>query len=191
MSRFLMSPKSAEPLRVRHRLVHDALILAALDPDVRAIEAAPVEIAGTPAPVDVIVLGRTDGRFVLDVPEAHPRDLDAAGLALLAIESLNLPTLSFPAPDIRRQPRWSNAVLVWDARAVRVPVDARVQVLAALAEAGTLTLHEAAQATGLVRGPVSAVLALACADLLAIDLDDGPLGPETRVRRIPSREDAR
>lgn len=88
--RLFSGAKTRGPVPAAHPLVHDALVQASLDPATRAIEHLPsAPFAGTEVPLDAIVLIRNRGRFALDVVDARPlRDIDAEGLALLALQDL-------------------------------------------------------------------------------------------------------
>ena len=180
-----ISAKAAVAIPVACKLVRGALVQAALDPAVRAIEFIPTVVAfGQVIPLDAIVLRGDEGRQRLDIVETRPvRSLDDEGLALLAIDQLGLPPLTLTAGDIRRQPRAGNCRLVWACRDYRIYAGDRVRVLQALAEEGEMTLARAAAECRFSADAVAAVLALVCGDLVEADLTTLPLGPETRVRR--------
>jgi hypothetical protein len=71
--RFFSSAKTAAPVPARHPAIREALVVASLDPSVRAIShvetapAGPAQVVG----VDAVVLTRADGRFYLDVVAAR------------------------------------------------------------------------------------------------------------------------
>jgi hypothetical protein len=188
-----VAAKATTPIPVRHELVRHALIQAALDPAVRAIEFIPTVAAyGSVIEIDAVVLRGDDGGQVLDVAETRPvRSLDDEALALLAIDQLGLQTKSLSALDIGRQPRAANCRLVWACRHCRVSAGDRVRVLQVLTEEGEMTLARAAAQCRFAVDAVAAVLALVCADLVEIDLATLPLGPETRVRRRLPEGDVR
>ena len=104
-------------------------------------------------------------------------------MALLAIDRLGLQTKTLSVVDIGREPRNANCRLVWACRHYRVSAGDRVRVLQVLTEEGDMTLARAAAQCRFAVDAVSAVLALACLDLIEVDLTSMPLGPETRVRR--------
>jgi hypothetical protein len=180
-----VAAKAATAIPVRHELVRHALVQAALDPAVRTIEFIPTVAAyGSVIEIDAIVLRGDDGGQVLDVVETRPvRSLDDEALALLAIDQLGLQTKTLSVVDIGREPRNANSRLVWACRHYRVSAGDRVRVLQVLAEEGDMTLARAAAQCRFAVDAVSAVLALACLDLVELDLTSMPLGPETRVRR--------
>jgi hypothetical protein len=180
-----VAAKAATAIPVAHELVRDALIQAALDPEIRAIEFIPTIAAyGEVIALDVIVLRGDDGSQVLDIAETRPvRSLDDEALALLAIDQLGLQTKTLSAVDIGRQPRAANSRLVWACRHYRVSAGDRVRVLQVLTEEGEMTLARAAAQCRFAVDAVAAVLALVCADLIEADLATLPLGPETRLRR--------
>lgn len=180
-----VAPKAATAIPVAHELVRDALIQAALDPAVRAIEFVPtVDVSGTNVQIDAIVVSHADGRYLLDVMGARTIcDIDEVGLVLMAIDKLALPTLTVTPADLRRQPYASNCCLVWNSRNVRVRASDRVRILQALTEDGPMPLDRVAAEARWTTDPIGTVLSMACQDLVEMDLVSGPLGPETRVRR--------
>lgn len=182
--RHFSGAKARGPIPVRHAFVHEALIQASLDPAVRTIEHLPsAPFAGTAVALDAIVLSRDDGRFALDVAEARPlRDIDAEGLALLALQDLGISLLTLPAAEIWSEPRFSNCRLVWSYRAARVGVGLRLRILQALRDDGAMRLSDLLAAIRSPADPGPAAMALACADLIELDLREVPLGPSTMAR---------
>ena len=182
--RRFIGAKSCNPIPIRHDLVHEALVQTSLDPATRAIEHIPTaSFSGTTFEIDAIVLTRDDGRFALDVADARPlRDIDDEGLVLLALRDLGLRLLSLTASQIRSEPRFTNSRLVWACRNARVGVGLRVRILQTLQDEGAMRLGHLLAAIVSPVDPAPAVMALACADLLEIDLMHEPLGPATTVR---------
>lgn len=66
----------------------------------------------------------------------------------------------------------------------RVSLSQRIGLLAALDQEGSLTLVECMSAVRNAIDPIGVVAALALRRFVEIDLDSGPLGPETRVTRF-------
>jgi hypothetical protein len=184
-NRLFVSAKTVSPIRFTAPAVHTALVQATLDPAVRSLGFVPtVVVSNTTVTVDVAVLSRPDGRYRLDVAGADQvRDIDEEGLFLLALERLGLPPLTLTHEDLERQPHHSNCCLVWASRRVRVHASDRIRSLQLLTEEGSATLSQTAAEMRLASDPVAAVLALACQDLVEIDLRSSPLGPESIVRR--------
>lgn len=185
--RRFVGAKARGPVPVRHQLVHDALVQASFDPRVRAIKHLPsASFAGAEVALDAIVLTRDDGRFALDVAEARPlRDIDGEGLALLALQALAVSLLTVTAAEIRSEPRFSNCRLVWSYRAARVGVGLRLRILQTLQDEGPMKLGQLLSAIRSSADPSPAVMALACVDLIELELCDEPLGPATPVRLRP------
>jgi hypothetical protein len=179
------SAKTAAAIPVAHNLVRDALVQAALDPAIREIEFIPTVACHDKVVALAAIVFRGDaGSQVLDIPEVRPlRSVDDEGLALLAIDQLGLTALMMTAADIRRQPRAANSSLVWNCRHTRVQISDRVRVLQALSEDGPMPLARLSSEVRWGIDPVAAVLALACCDLVELDLTTIPVGPETAVRR--------
>lgn len=182
---YFESAKTAARIPITAPLVREALIQFTLDAAVRRIEIVPsATVRGVIVPLDAIVLAGDAGRELLEFPElAATRDLDAAGLELLAVEQLKLRVRRVTTAEIRREPRASNCRTVWACRHRRVSVDDWVRLLDVLGEEGPMALSRAAAEMRFAGGAISAVLALACTDLIEIDLESALLGPETLVRR--------
>ncbi|MGH6985030.1 MAG: hypothetical protein ACREEI_12465 [Stellaceae bacterium] len=179
---FFESAKTGAPIPISAPLVAEAVVLFSLDPAVRRIEyLREMQVRGQPVRLDAVVLVGDGARELLEFPEiAAPRDIDQAGLALLAIDQLGLTVRQVTEAEIRSEPRATNVRMVWGCRAKRVHVDDRVRLLELLGEEGPMALSRAAAAMQFARGAISAVLALACADLIEIELGTAPLGPQWR-----------
>lgn len=184
-ARYFLSAKARGPIPVAYPFVRVALIQASLDPAAHAIEYIPMAtIRNTKVDLDATVITRNDGRFVLDVVEARPlRDINTKSLVLLALKNLDLRPITLSTSDIRTEPRFSNCRMVWSCRAHRVDVGLRIRILQTVAADGPMCLADLLAAVPSFHDPCPAILALACANLLELDLVDEPLGPETRVRR--------
>ena len=82
------------------------------------------------------------------------------------------------------EPTATDLRMIWScATRWYVPGD-QVRVLQYLSDNGNASLFDAAQAATASVDGVATVLALACRGLVELDLSEGPLGPETRVRRL-------
>lgn len=185
-----IAAKAAVAIPWAHELVRDALVQAALDPAVRAIDFVPTVAAyGHVFALNAVVVRRDDGSRILDVVEARPlRGIDDEGLALLAADKLGLPALTLTAADIHRQPKAANSSLVWNCRYLRIQATDRVRVLQALTEDGPMTLASLSAEVRWSIDPVAAVLGMACLDLVELDLTSIPLAPETVVQRRWQKE---
>jgi hypothetical protein len=182
--RLFTGAKVRGPIPVRHELVHDALVQAALDPSVRAIEHLPsASFAGQTIALDAVVLTRAEGRFALDIVEARQvRDIDDEGFVLLALQDLGVRLHTLSAANVNTEPRFTNSRLVWACRTARVGVGLRLQILQTLQDEGPMPLGRLLSSLKSAADPAPALLALACADLVEVDLEEVPLGPSTRVR---------
>jgi len=179
-----ISAKTSTAIPARHPAVRDALVQASLDPQVRSLDfIASATVEATPVALKAIVVVRDDGRFHLDVVEARPvRDVETEGLALIALDHLGLAPLTLHAADIRREPRFANARAVWEHRMHPVGIAMRLKVLTVIEEDGPLTLGCLLKRINAVRDPAPAIMAMACSDLIELDLVSRPLGPSTIVR---------
>lgn len=179
------SAKTNAPVPARHAALRAALAIASLDPEVRAISHVATANAGPAQIVDVdaVVLTRIDGPYYLDVvPARRVRELDEEGLVLIALRELGLQQLVITAEDLRSEPRRSNVRLVWSYKDRPVSLPLRLRILKALADEGPMELGRLLEMISSDADPSPAVMSLACANLLEIDLTSGPLGPSTMVR---------
>jgi hypothetical protein len=179
-----VSAKTSTAIPARCALVRDALVQASLDPATRSIDfIAQARVGATPVDLNVVVIHRDDGRFYLDVVAARPlRDVENEGLALIALQNLGLTAITLTAADVKREPRFANSNLVWSYREHPVGIGLRMRVLQILADDGPMTLSRLLPAVWSDRDPSAAVMSLACADLIELDLVSRPLGPQTIVR---------
>ena len=179
-----VSAKTSTAIPARHSVVRDALIQGSLDQAVRSIDyVASARVAAAQVRLDAIVFVRDDGRYVLDIVEIRPlRDIDTEGLAQIALRDLGLTPLTISRAEILREPRYSNAKLVWNHRLYPVGISLRMQILGILGEEGPMALGRLLAAIRTDRDAGAAVMALACSDLVELDLVSGPLGPATIAR---------
>jgi hypothetical protein len=183
-STLFISAKTTVAIPCSCALVRDALIQATLDPSVRALDfVATARVAATQIDLNAIVIVRDDGRFCLDVVAARPlRDAEDEGLALIALADVGLAPITLTAADIRREPRFANSRLVWSYRLHPVGISMRMRVLQTLADDGPMSLSRLLSAVRSDRDPSPAVMAMACSDLIELDLVSRPLGPDTIAR---------
>jgi hypothetical protein len=183
-SDLFVSAKTATPIPTRHPARRDALVQASLDPQVCAIAyVASTCLASGRVELDAVVVERADGRLLLDVvPARRIRDVGEERLAQIALAELGLKPIVLTAEDIRQEPRYANARLVWSYRDTPVSVGLRMRILQTLLDDGPMPLGELLKSIRSERDPVPAVMSLACADLLYLDLVSQPLRPATIVR---------
>jgi hypothetical protein len=164
--------------------MRDALIQAVLDPTVRSIEYLPAVRTGLATmKADAIAIERDDGRYYLDVVETRPRRSIAQRLMLAqALLDLELRPLVRTEADITREPRRTNARTVFEYAGRPVEIGLRLQILGALTDDGAMPLADLLNRLRSNRDPATAVMALACADLIELDLVSAPLGPRTMTR---------
>jgi hypothetical protein len=148
---------------------------------VRSISSlAAADVGSASVGIDVCVLARADGRFFLDVVPA--RGPDDEGLHRTVSRDLGLATMTVTAEHLAAEPRRSNVDLVWSHRGRSVPLDLRLGILQVLLDDGPLSLGQLLQRVRADREPAAAVMALACSDVLELDLISDPIGPATMVR---------
>jgi hypothetical protein len=183
-SDLFVSAKTATVIPARHPALRDALIQASLDLEVRSIAyVASTFVASEQVELDAVVVQRDEGRFLLDVvPARRIRDVEKKGLAQIALSELGLKRIILTAEEIHREPRYTNARFIWSYREIPVPVGLRMRILQTLLDEGPMPLGELLKSIRSERDPAPAVMALACADLLYLDLVSQPLSPTTIVR---------
>ena len=180
-SDLFISAKTSTAVPARVPLVREALVQATLDPQVRSLDFVPTAtVDATQVALRAIVVVRDDGCYYLDVVEARPvRDVEAEGLALIALDRLDLKALTLTSAEIRKEPLFTNANAVWRYRMHPVGIAMRLKVLTLLQEEGPLRLGCLLKRIHAARDPAPAVMALACSDLIEFDLVSQPLGPST------------
>jgi hypothetical protein len=182
-SDLFVSAKTATAIPARHPALRNALIQSSLDPQVRSIAyVASTSVASEQVELDAVVIQRDIGRFLLDVvPARSIRDVEENGHAQIALTELGLKKIILTTEEIRREPRCTNARLVWSCRDISVPVGLRMRILQVLLDDGPMPLGELLKSIRSERDPAPAVMALACADLVYLDLASQPLSPTTAV----------
>jgi hypothetical protein len=168
---------------VKSAIVQDLLIQCSLDPAITSITHLPTaEFRQAAVPLDAIVVWREGRRLALDLPDSRsPRNIDDDGLVLLTLAELGIDIVQVGVEQIKREPLFSNARIVWAYRRRAVPFSLRVQILHTLTEDGPLPLLDLLKSIRTPHDASAAVLALACADLVELDLAEACLGPNTIV----------
>ncbi|SFN44153.1 hypothetical protein SAMN05216573_11367 [Bradyrhizobium sp. Rc3b] len=181
---FFVSVKTRTAIPVRHLAMRHALIQASLDPQVRSIGyVASAWVASEVSSLDAVIVEREDGRYVLDVvPARRLGDAEDEGPVLIASDELELEPLVLTAEEIAREPRCSNANLVWSYHDLAVPIGLRLRIQQLLLDERAMPLGQLLKAVAGESDPAAAVMALACANLLWLDLLTRPLDPTTLVR---------
>lgn len=179
--------KVSDAIPLTSPLLADALVQACLDPQILRIEMLTTCPLGLKQCQEFVVFFAGDGRrLALDLDdECCPRDVDGYGLFLLAAEQAGLDLLQWSRIDIRREPLFSNCGIVWSHANHRVAIGDRIRIMEMLAEEGPLRIGDIVR-NGPYRGdPSAALLALACHDVIELDLGEAALGPGTyaRIRR--------
>jgi hypothetical protein len=162
------SVKSAVPVPIASALRLDVLVQSALDPSVDEIGYVHSAIvSGCRVRLDLPVIVRKGSRLAIDIVEDHPlRCVDDEGLSLIALQDLGIEILELRRADIHREPVAENARLVWRHADQEVRFDDEIAALEALSERN-FAIDQLTEMTGV---SVEAIFALACADLVAVDL---------------------
>ena len=182
-SKFVNSPKCISAIPASTALHRDLLIQSALDAHVRSIEFVDeIRHRGRAASPRSIILNRDDGRFMLDIlgaDEATDAEHDEDPLETLQSRGISL--LKISPEQIRRGPRFGNARRIWEFCNADPGVRQRERILDRLWDRGPQTIYELELFSNSY-DVVPSLSALACADLVEIDIDSSPLGPRTLIR---------
>lgn len=180
---FFTGPKCSVSIPVHDALLLDALQQASLAFSVRSIsyrtgpqlECPHVSLAGP-------ILHREDGMFLLRVSETRPlRGSDESARLAHVIECHGLRLLERDGPDVRREPLFSNARAVWSHAGRPVSLIDRLKIGLALEEDGPQPIAELEERVRPACDLVAALCALACENLLRLNIEDAHLGPRTIV----------
>lgn len=176
------SCKCRAAIPVYDALLRYALEQASLDPSVREIryrtgpqiECPPMSLAG-------VVLRREDGTFLLRVHQTRPERSDEEDARLnFVLQQHGLRLLEWDTKHIHREPLFSNARTVWSHAGRHVSLIDRLKLAVSLEE-GPQTVHELEERARPGCDVVAAVCALACQNLLRLNIEDAHLGPRTIV----------
>jgi hypothetical protein len=178
------SVKSAVHVPISSTLRLDVLVQSALDPSVDEIGYVHSAIvSGCRVRLDFPVVVRGGSRLAIDIVDDHPlQSIDDEGLSLIALQDLGLEVLELRRADIHREPVTGNARRVWRHADQEVCFDDESAALEAL-RGRSLAIE---QLTGMTGVSVEVVCALACADLVAIDLVTQPICAGTLVTVSPN-----
>jgi hypothetical protein len=172
------SAKTNGPVPVENDLVHQALIQATLNPCVDVIEFVPeTRSAGRKVKLDAIVIVKENGRFALDPSPDLPLAVSDE-----ALKKVGLARLFVKEAEIRRAPRANNALRIWSMHNFRVPVYARMQILAVLEENADAPIATVLRALSDDFDGQSALFSLLCSNVIVVDIEATDLS-EARVRR--------
>jgi hypothetical protein len=176
--------KCAVAIPVPGPVLRDAVLQAHLDPAVRQIDYLPhARLSGQQVALNAILLIRDDARYILSIAEVgRARDLDDGEVRLITFEEQGLRLLELTPEEIRQEPRLSNVREVWKHSRTHVHLKDRLQIMAVLADEGSLSLGELERRVSHTMDFATSVCALACADIVELELTQRPLGPRTVVR---------
>ena len=163
-------------------LLYEAIAQATLDPSVRLISqrAFSDELLKRLSP-NGIILGRADGNYLLVVLEQLQRRTGEEDPHLAdALRSSSLRLLERTAIDIKEEPVFSNVRKVWSREHYPVSLLDRLKLAAALADNGPQSIAELKARANPACDTLAAACALACADLVELNLHVA-IGPNTIV----------
>jgi hypothetical protein len=177
------SPKCKVAIPVREALLRYALQQASLDPLVRAIRYHKAsEIECPKVSLTGVVLDRLDGNFLLKVCETRPkRSEEELARLTYALGRYGLRLLERELPEVKREPLFSNAREVWWHERYDVPLVDRLKIGASLDEDGPQPIFKLKRRARPSCDILAAVCALACENLVKLNISDTRLGPGTMV----------
>jgi hypothetical protein len=163
-------------------LTRDLVVQSCLDRSVRRVEFLDrVAYDGTVVLARSDVVSRDDGRFFVDVPDTRPvRPVGHDEILRLGLYAQGITRIVVDAATIRREPRRGNARLIWEHRAAPVASRDRERILHHLAEHGPCTIGQLARRVT-TADAMTTVCAMACDDLIDIDIDTAQLDDGTAV----------
>jgi hypothetical protein len=161
----------------------DLVVQSVLDSGVRRVEFLnQIVHDGSAVAMRSIVVTRDDKRFLVDLVGSHPgRSAGEQQTIDLGLEALGIERIEVSPCAIRREPRFSNARLIWQHRGSAVSAKDRERIIAYLSEHGPRPIGRLEADVHVSMDMMTAVCALACDDFLEIDIDAAPLGRGTRV----------
>jgi hypothetical protein len=180
-AKLFFGAKAAGGIPLASSLMEDALIQASLDPEIEKIERLAIS-NNRESDADFVVLHRAGQRLVLDVARRKLRDAADEKNLQNVLAELRLDLLRRSHSDILREPLFSNCGIVWSYRDHRVAVGDRIRIMQMLADEGPLRIGDLVGDARFRGDPSAALMALACHDVVEIDLRTAVLGPETKVR---------
>jgi hypothetical protein len=176
------SPRCRVAIPVHDPLLRYALEQASLDPSVRGIHYRTGPLVECPAiSLAGVVLYREAGAFLLKVCQTRPsRTEEEVARLTHVLKCHGLRLMERDAQDIQREPIFSNARAVWSHARRHVSLTDRLRIALAMEE-GPLSIIELEHRARPGCDVLAAVCALACENLLRLDLQDRRLGPGTSV----------
>jgi hypothetical protein len=177
------SPKCNVAIPVGQGILRYALQQSSLDPLVRAIRYRKAfDIQCPKVSLSGVILNRVDGNFLLRVYERRPArsEVELARLTY-ALGRYGLRLLERDTIDVKREPLFSNAREVWWHERYDVPLIDRLKIGASLDEDGPQPIFRLKKRARPSSDILAAVCALACENLVKLNIDDTRLGPRTMV----------
>ena len=179
----LTTAKCDVAIPIRDTAYRDAIIQAALDPSVRSIEFLPVDTRKPRVAMNGIILVRDDGRYFIDIERVSaPKHEEDDSYFTELLRDQNIEILKVSSNTLRIEPLFSNCREVWRYQRHHVPISDRMQIMWCLTEEGPQTLAQMEERISPSADLAPSVCALACADLLEMQLSETPLGPWTVIR---------
>jgi hypothetical protein len=170
------SVKTIKPIPANNVATNDALIRLTLDHTVVAIDYFEEIVSGAARiRADSIFVRNARGRHLLEIlPSKRPSQQ-----VLEVAQDMGIRRWTMTDAEIGEEPRHGNESEIWRHAGRAVPVHMRMQVLAALRKRRAVCMDQLLASLVGFGSKKEAVLALACAGIVRIDLDARPLGPHT------------
>ncbi|MBB3914592.1 hypothetical protein [Rhizobium fabae] len=178
-----LAVKCVGRLVFRSQVARDVACLLDVDPDIASWSCMATTLSvGIEAHVPDFTVTTASGSTVLiDAPDRRP-GVSPAAIAEAALFD-NRTFRIFDVAELEHGHRLANAKDLLRYGNHRAPLGDRVRLLAALEEYGSLTVSECLTVFK-ETAPMAGLAALALHGYIEIELDEGPIGPETTVRRV-------
>ena len=170
----------------RSRNFDKLAIQLSLDNDVNWLEYVqilPLPEFNVHVTVEMMVADRGDGRVAFDlIDERSPRDIDADGLLLLALEHHQIRLVEMDDVSVNEEPRVSNSLRIWRHRGHRVERGVVAAIDRALAGQQYVSIRRLGAMAGL-SDRMAVVSALICQGVLEVTDLSKKFGPNSLVAR--------
>lgn len=172
------SVKTIKAVPANNLAIRDALIHLTLDHTVVAIDYFEEIVSGNVRiRADSIFARNASGRHLLEIlPSKRPTQQ-----VIEVTQGMGIRRWTMTDAEIAAEPRHGNEREIWRHAGRTVPVHMRMQILAELRKRGAVGMDELLASLVGFSSNREAILALACAGIVRIDLNAGPLGPRTLV----------
>lgn len=162
----------------RSATARDVACLLDVDPDVTSWSCLPIELrAGSQYHVPDFEVICTDTRYLLDVDQAPLWVTEAAASAGYdyRLDTYDLEKLSQRLANARDLLRYAT---------YNVSLGDKIRLLSLLDEYGPMSIKDCAPSIQNTSDPIGSIASMVLRRIVEMDLDDEPIGPDTRISRV-------